>query len=276
MRFAPIVSYHPSLSGPAPVSWPSSLRIAATAGFDAIDLVIPEVVKLDAARIRNDLDRAAVAAGPASLPIEFRRDETTFREGIERLPRLAQVASEVGTRTMYRSIPASSDVPAPELRRILRRRIAEIARILDVSGIAFAVEVLGPLHRRREGRYEFIWRLGDAADLIEACPPNVGLLADAWHWHHARESVDDLLAVGPLIRHVHVADGLACPPDRVRDDERVLPGEGTLNLRAFAGALATIGYADFVSPEISGYRCPDVPLVCARRAVEATRSALAA
>lgn len=266
----PVISFHPSLTASPPAGWPRALAIARAARYEAIDIVISDVAELDPYRVRDELDRAGIAAGPAALPIEFRSDEATFQTGIASLPRLAQLASLLGVRTMYRSIPASSDTRPLDLRRILRRRITAIGEVLGANEIDFAVEVIGPLHRRREGRYEFVWRMDDAADLITDCPANVGLLADSWHWHHGDETVADLLAVGPQIRHVHVADSPDLPAESIRDSERLLPGEGAVDLFSFSRALTEIRYAGFISPEITGYACSAGGVVCAARAREAT------
>ena len=219
MSVDPVISFHPSLSGATKVPWHDSLELARAAGFGAVDVVVPLRAPLDPTRVRAELAKLDLVAGPASLPIEFRTDEDTFRTGLRELPRLAAYAASLGTTTMFRSIPAASDTPPSRLRALLRKRISRISEILDSRGLEFAIEVLGLLHRRREGRFEFIWRLRDAADLVADCPANVGLLADSWHWHHANETPEDLIAVGALIKHIHIADSPALPADEIRDDE---------------------------------------------------------
>jgi sugar phosphate isomerase/epimerase len=42
------------------------------------------------------------------------------------------------------------------------------------------------------------------------------------------------------------------PADQVRDNQRVLPGEGVIDLIGFFQALKRIGYEDGVSPEPLG------------------------
>jgi sugar phosphate isomerase/epimerase len=267
------ISFHPSLAGATSISWPESLVVAGESGFAAIDLVLPEVAKRSATELREQLSEAGIAPGPASLPLEFRLDEERFRRDLNDLPRLAALAAGVGVRTMFRSIPASSELPAATLGPTLQRRVTAIAGILGEQGIDFAVEVLGPLHRRREGPHEFIWRLPDAAEFASACGPDVGLLVDSWHWHHAGGSADEIAALGPMIRHVHVADAPDLPPDRIRDECRLLPGEGIIDHVSFFAALKTAGYGRLVSPEIRGYACQASATECARAAHEAVRAA---
>jgi sugar phosphate isomerase/epimerase len=265
------ISFHPSLGGTTPVAWPESLAVAREADFAAIDLVLPEVADLLASELREQLGEAGVAPGPASLPVEFRLDEDRFRRDLVELPQLAALAAAIGVRTMFRSIPASSELPAAELGPTLQRRLAAIAAILEEHGIDFAVEVLGPLHRRREGAHEFIWKLPDAAEFVASCGREVGLLVDSWHWHHAGGETNEIAALGSMIRHVHVADAPDLPAERIRDEYRLLPGMGIIDHTGFFAALEAAGYDRLVSPEVRGYACEASPVECARAAMAAVR-----
>jgi sugar phosphate isomerase/epimerase len=96
-------------------------------------------------------------------------------------------------------------------------------------------------------------------DFAKECGPNVGLLLDSWHWHHAGATTDDIVAAGrDRIVHVHFNDAPNLPPEQIRDDHRLLPGEGVINLVGFLKALQTIGYTDALSVEVFG-RLKDVP-----------------
>lgn len=239
-----------------------------------MDIVPAQIGDEDPAAVRDVLDGAGIVAGPASLPLEFRLDEDTFRRGLEALPRLAKLVAAIGVKTMFRSLPASSHTPAEQLRPTLLRRVALCATVLADHGLEFAIEILGPLQRRREAPHEFIWRLSDGADFARACPANVGLLVDSWHWHHAGDTVRDIVALGADILHVHVADVADIPADEVRDEQRLLPGEGVVDHAGFFAALAITGYSRFISPEVRGYRCDADAVVCARAALDAVRRGL--
>ena len=48
----------------------------------------------------------------------------------------------------------------------------------------------------------------------------------------------DILAAGKArIVHVHVADAPDLPPEQIRDNERLMPGEGVIDLKGFFKAL---------------------------------------
>jgi sugar phosphate isomerase/epimerase len=72
--------------------------------------------------------------------------------------------------------------------------------------------------------------------------------------------VNDIIAAGKSrIVSVHVSDAKKQPPEEVRDNQRLLPGEGIIDLVGFFQALQKIGYEDAVSPEPIGRVPPGTP-----------------
>src|SRR5579871_485937 len=85
------------------------------------------------------------------------------------------------------------------------------------------------------------------------CGANVGLLLDVWHWHHAGATTEDIIKAGKDgIVHVHFNDAPNKPAAEIRDNERLMPGEGVINLVGFLRALKEIGYEDALSVEVFG------------------------
>jgi len=58
---------------------------------------------------------------------------------------------------------------------------------------------------------------------------------------------------------VQVADAPKLPPEQIKDSERLMPGEGILDWKAFFGALMKINYTDGISPEVFGRGLKDMP-----------------
>jgi sugar phosphate isomerase/epimerase len=102
--------------------------------------------------------------------------------------------------------------------------------------------------------------MNEMLEFARECGPNVGLLLDSWHWHHAGATAADIIAAGKDgIVHVQVNDAPNLPPEKIVDSERLMPGEGIIDLTAFFQALKEIGYADGVSPEVFGRGLKDMP-----------------
>ena len=159
-------------------------------------------------------------------------------------------------------LPASTTIGRAEQRKLAVDRLSAIGEVLRGSNLGLGLEFLGPLYFRtgRAGgppTEPFIWNMPEAVQLAKDTGPNMGVILDVWHWHHSNSTVTDITAAGrERIVHVHVSDAKASAPEDVRDNQRLMPGEGIIDLTAFFQALKQAGYADGVSPEPLG-RVPD-------------------
>jgi sugar phosphate isomerase/epimerase len=187
------------------------------------------------------------------LPVEFRKDEQTYQDDLKRLGDAARFAATIGCPRMTTYFLPSSELPKAEQRLIYKARWQACAQILASHGVRLGLEFVSPVHLRKRFPNEFIYRMDETLELAKECGPNVGLLLDAWHWHHAGATLQDIEAAGAArIVHVQVADSPQLPPERILDNERLMPGEGVIDLAAFFRTLKKIGYGDGVSPEVFG------------------------
>jgi sugar phosphate isomerase/epimerase len=235
------------------VPWPDFARLAAKVGFPGTDVMLKPAMQAGADATNALLAQLNVLPAVLDFPVEFRKDDSTFQAGLAELPRQAEFAAAIHCPRMITWIMSSSDTPKEELRKIYLHRFSESARVLARHNVRLGLEFLGPLHLRKQFRYEFIWRMNEMLAFTKECGPNVGLLLDAWHWHHAGATTQDIINAGrERIVHVHFDDAPNLPPDQIRDNERLLPGEGVINLTGFLRALQEIGYNDALSVEIFG------------------------
>ncbi len=235
------------------VPWPEFARLAARLGFPGVDLNLSKCMEEGLDKSRQLLNELKLKPAVSGLPVEFRKDEAAFQADLQKLDAAARFAAALGCPRMGTWIMASSEVPKPELRKLYLERFRACAKVLADSGVRLGFEFLGPLHLRKRFPHEFIWRMNEMLEFAAECGPNAGLLLDSWHWYHAGASAQDIVAAGKArIVHVHVADSPALPPEKILDGERLMPGEGVIDFRAFFGALRKIGYVDGISPEIFG------------------------
>lgn len=258
------------------VPWPEFARLAARVGFPGVDVSTSGVIKEGIEATRALLKQLKVTPAVAGLPVEFRKDEATFRSDLAKLEEAAQLVAAIGCPRMNTYIMPSSDRPKPEQRKIYKERLGAAANILARSHVRLGLEFLGPLHLRKMFPYEFIWRMDEMLEFAKECGPMVGLELDSWHWHHAGATVKDIIAAGKdNIVNVQVNDSPQLPPDQIRDDERLMPGEGVIDLVAFFGALKEIGYDEGVSPEVFGRGLKNIPPEeGARLGLETTRAVM--
>jgi sugar phosphate isomerase/epimerase len=235
------------------VKWPDFAKLAARVGFPGVDIMLDAAMQAGADATNDLLAQLHIRPAVINFPVEFRKDDATFKAGLAKLEPAARFAKAIGCPRMVTYIMSSSETPKEELRRIYKERFSESARILAGSDVRLGLEFLGPVQFRTRFPHEFIWRMPEMLQFAKECGPNVGLLLDAWHWHHAGATVNDIIAAGrDRIVHVHFDDAPKLPPEQIKDNERLMPGEGVIDLVGFLHALKTIGYTDALSVEVFG------------------------
>jgi sugar phosphate isomerase/epimerase len=235
------------------VGWAEFAELAARVGYPGCDVMLDPAMKTGAQATRQLFERLHLRPAIVDFPGDFRKDDAAFRASLEKVQQASEFAAAIGCPRMMTYIMPSSDTPKDELRRIYKDRFTESARILRKSGVRLGLEFLGPLHLRKQFKYEFIWRMDEMLEFAKECGENVGLTLDSWHWHHAGATTKDIREAGrERIVHVHFNDAPNLPAEQIRDNERLLPGEGVINLTGFLQALESIGYQDALSVEVFG------------------------
>jgi len=185
--------------------------------------------------------------GAAGLPVEFRRDDETFKTGLAKLPRQAKVLQQLGvTRVATWILPGSNSLTYLENFKQHETRLRAAAKILDDHGMRLGLEFVGPRTSRARNRFPFICTARGMMELTDAIgTPNMGLLLDSWHWYTSHGTVEELLELSNKdIVHVHVNDAPAgVAVDQQVDNRRQLPvTSGVIDMKGFINALARIGY----------------------------------
>jgi sugar phosphate isomerase/epimerase len=262
-RAGMFVSLNGSLVGrdsPA-FEWPGFARLAARVGYGGVDLNLQAAMKEGVEATRSLFSELKIKPGFSGFPgSPFGREEAAFQSSLSKLPEAAQFCAAIGCPRMMVVMPPSSQTPKPELRKIAKERLMAVSAILLRSKVRLGLEFLGPQYMRTRQPHEFIWRMDEALEFAKECGPNIGLVLDAWHWHHSGATLDDIVRAGKSrIVTVYVSDAKKQPPEDVRDNQRLLPGEGIIDLVGFFRTLQKIGYHDAVSPEPLGRISKDTP-----------------
>ncbi len=242
------------------LAWPDFARLASSTGFGGVDPMLGPAMAAGVEPTRSLLAELHLRPSFASLPVEYRKDDAAFKTGLQKLEDAAPFCAAIGCPRLMTYLMSSSETPKDELRRLYKARLSQCAGILARSHCRLGLEFLGPLHIRRQFPHEFIWKMNEMLEFAKECGSNVGLTLDAWHWHHAGGTVADILAAGKdCIVVVHFGDAPDLAPDKIRDNQRLLPGEGIIDLTGFLKALAKIGYEDSLSVEVFGRGLKEMP-----------------
>lgn len=254
------VSLNSTLTAGGKLTWPEFAKLAAAAGYLGVDLNLGAAMEAGRERTQALLAELRLKPAVAGLPVEFRKDDETFRAGMAKLGEAAKFAASIGCPRMGTWLMPSYPLPKEEQRQLFLGRFKAIATVLAGEGVRLALENVSPVHLRKLQPHEFLWRTSDMLAFARECGPNVGLMLDSWHWFHAGGTVKDIVDAGRSgIVHVQAADAPKLPPEDIRDNERLMPGEGVIDFNEFFGALKKIGYSDGVSPEIFGRGLKAIP-----------------
>ncbi|TWU57062.1 Inosose isomerase [Rubripirellula tenax] len=232
------------------VNQATAIDLAIRNGFEAVTPESHDLAKWSTDERDQRLGRmkqANLRWGAAGLPVEFRKDETTYQNDLKELPRLAAAMQVAGvTRVGTYLMPCSDDLTYTENFRVHADRLRECSKILGDHGQRFGMEYVGPKTLWTSKRYPFLHTMAETKDLISAIGlDNVGLVLDSWHWYTAGETAAVILA---LSNDDVVACDLNDAPtglevDQQIDNQRELPlATGVIDLKSFLKSLVAIGY----------------------------------
>ncbi|MEN3338995.1 MAG: hypothetical protein V7647_2671 [Acidobacteriota bacterium] len=267
------------------VGWPDLARLAARVGFQGVDWSFgpAKTAGVDATKaLLSDLRiTPSIVNLPMARPLPFQGDQAAFDQALVQLSEDAAFTAAIGCDRMMVVLSPTGPLPKDEWRKIVRDRIGAISKVLQRSNVRLGMEFLG-VQSFREGRAggppgnPFIWTLPDTVALAADCGENIGVILDVWHWHHSGGSTADILNTPKSrIVHVHVSDARAQAPADVRDNQRLMPGEGVIDLTGFFQSLKKIGYDGGVSPEPLGRVPAEMSAEDgARLALDTTRAAM--
>jgi len=219
-------------------------------GFEAVEPRTEELASMtpgQLAETRADLATKGLVWAAAGLPVDFRKDDATFRAGLAQLPRLAAGLQRAGVRRVGTWLmPSSDDLTYRANFRQHAARLGEVARVLGDHDLRLGLEYVGTQLLLVGRKYPFVHTLAETRELIaEIGTGNVGVVLDSWHWLMAGDTVADLLTLrNDDVVSVDLNDApKGIPKAQQKDGERELPmAIGVIDLAAFLGALVTLNY----------------------------------
>jgi sugar phosphate isomerase/epimerase len=265
---AMFVSLNGALTSGKNVGWPDFARLAARVGYGGVDWSLgpAKAAGLDATKaLFAELKiKPTITNLPMARPLPFGGEPAAFQEALAKLAEDAAFSAGIGCQKMMLVLSATGPLPKEEYRKVVVERLSAVAGVLQKSNVRLGLEFLG-VPQFRAGRAggpppnPFIWTLPETVALAKDCGPNIGAILDVWHWHHSGGTTAEIASTDKSrIVHVHVSDAKPMPPEEVRDNMRVMPGEGIIDLVGFFQALKKIGYTDGVSPEPLGRVTPEM------------------
>ncbi len=137
-------------------------------------------------------------------------------------------------------------VDSGEARKVVVEGLRDAARVAAAHGLTLGLE---PLHRNVYGTWSMIGDIAGTISLMDDIgEENVKLLYDVYHLWDTDNVIEDTVRHGARIQtSVHVCDWRS---ETRNDFDRVLPGDGIIDLPALLGALEAGGVVDWFDLEI--------------------------
>lgn len=227
-----------------------AIELAARHGFESVGVDAGYLGSLSddqLAELKAFIKSKGLVFGAAGLPLDFRRDQARFEEGLKSLPKAAAGLERAGLDRMSTWLtPCDDRLTYLQNLKQHASRLREVATVLKDHNVRFGLEYVGPKTSWASRRYSFVHTMAEMKELIaEINTGNVGFQLDSWHWWNAGETAADILSLkGSEVIAVDLNDAPAgIPKDQQLDNHRELPcATGVIDLAAFLNALNQIGY----------------------------------
>ena len=224
-----------------------AMSLASAHGFDAVQPFPGDLLR-DGLHVHLEaLQRHGLRWAAAGLPVESRKDDKSFEEGLRALPQAAGVLQRAGADRVGTWLrPSSNELTYLQNFKRTAVRLRRVAHVLREHGLRLGLEYVGTKRNWTAGRHSAVHTMAGTKDLIaEIGMPNIGFVLDSWHWWTSRESSDDIRTLAG--RDVISADLNDAPSgialEEQYDNQRELPlATGVINVRDFLQALVDIGY----------------------------------
>jgi len=226
------------------------LRAARRAEFDAVELTMgmvePIIDKGVISQLKRTIEDNGLAVASINGPENFNLlAEQEFERLLSRIRKLAMASREIGCNLL---VPVPSVLKDHASRqRIVTQTAQSLKKLSETCGedIRLGLEFLGQQECS-------VNNLDTAVETISLLAKrNVGLVVDSFHMHLSGTAFSELAKIqGDRIFLVHVNDSEKGDRSKLSDANRVLPGEGIMDLPEFKASLTRVGYDAFVSLEL--------------------------
>ena len=247
------------------------IQLAAEYGFQSVDLDAKNLINTyGLEESKQLLEEHGIVIGVIGLPVEWRQTDEQFRQDITELASVAEAAAQLGCTRCCTYILPSTDYKAASFMAVAVKRLRICAEILGTYGLKLGLEFVGPHHLRTAWANPYIWTLEETLELIDAIGlPNVGLLLDAYHWHTTGLTTEDISQLKEnQIVHVHINDAADIAIEDLKDNDRLYPGEGVIDIVSFLKSVQQTGYQGPVAQEIL---TPEPPTASAEELLSRTK-----
>jgi sugar phosphate isomerase/epimerase len=193
----------------------------------------------------NDVPAAVCVAQPMTIlpagyvpgPDDVGERLEVIKAGIRRLARF-------GPPTVFTITGPEGSHGAREARRIVVESLRELQEVAGEAGVVLSLE---PMREENRETWNLLASMAETVELIEEVGGELGIVYDMWHMWNTPDILPMTERYGSLVTGVHVCDHRE--PTRSPMD-RVLPGDGTIDISAMITALEKGGFSGWWDLEV--------------------------
>ncbi|QHZ45010.1 MULTISPECIES: 2-keto-myo-inositol isomerase [unclassified Bacillus (in: firmicutes)] len=174
------------------------------------------------------------------------RDEEGYKSIITEFKGMMETCKALGVKYVV-AVPLVTEekILKEDIKKSSVSVLTELSDIAEPYGVKIAVEFVG----HPECTVNTFSQAYDILNTVNR--DNVGLVFDSFHFHAMGSNLEDLKqADGKKIFIYHIDDTEDFPIGILRDEDRVWPGQGAIDLDAHLSTLKEIGFSDVVSVEL--------------------------
>jgi len=174
------------------------------------------------------------------------RDEAGYKQIKDDLKFLCEVGEKINCKKIV--VVPTFDIGGYTKTQIKDESIRVLNDLADTAekyGVRLAYEFVGYPNCS-------VNTFGQTYDIVKAVNrERVGLVLDCFHFHAMGSRIEDLRNADPgKIFIFHIDDSEDLPIGALRDDKRLWPGEGVIDLDIILRTLKDIGYSEMASVEL--------------------------
>jgi sugar phosphate isomerase/epimerase len=209
------------------------------AGFDAIGLWRPKLSQFGEQRSAEALTRARLEVSSLSFAGGFTGGcGFSYVEAVADGRLAIEQARTVGARTVVVVGGSTNGHTVRHSHRLVRDGLKELRDSAEQAQVTLSVL---PMHQIFSRRWTFLNSLDQALDLLaEIDHPLIGLAFDAYHLWDEPRLMERIPEIVQLTNIVQLSDRRRSPQS---EQDRLMPGEGTIPLTELIHAFQTNGYS---------------------------------
>jgi sugar phosphate isomerase/epimerase len=161
----------------------------------------------------------------------------SMTDGLRRLARFEPA-------TVFAITGPQGSLSASEARELAVEGIRELQGVAQELGVVLSLE---PMREENRATWTFLCSMAETVEFIEEVGGEIGIVYDMWHMWNTPDVLPMTERYGAMVKGVHVCDHRE--PTRSPMD-RVLPGDGTIDMPSMIGALERGGFTGWWDLEI--------------------------